>query len=255
MTLHQLNFDNQDRIEVSIARLQMFEPKEGYYLAFSGGKDSIVLKDLAIKAGVKFISHYSLGGLDPPELVQFIKKYHGSTVIDRPKDNIWKMIETKGFPKRQSRWCCELIKEKSGSGWKVLTGIRWQESPRRRNRAMVETCRTDGTKTFIHPIIDWTNNEVWDYIKTNNIPYCSLYNEGFKRLGCVLCPMLTPKQTQIQLNRFPKQAEAWYRAGKRFYERGTDGVKRWRTYDDFWNWWISRKGEAKNTAQCVMFDN
>ena len=73
MSIKQLNFAGINRVEVAVMRLQEFEPPEGYYLAFSGGKDSIVIYDLAVRAGVKFDAHYSLTTVDPPELVHFIK--------------------------------------------------------------------------------------------------------------------------------------------------------------------------------------
>ena len=192
MGLTQLNFDGKNKIEVAIMRLKEFEPPEGYYLAFSGGKDSVVIYDLAVKAKVKFDAHYAQGGIDPPELVQFIRANYPEIPFNRPEKSIWKELSNRGMPRRLSRWCCQIIKEKNGGGRRVVTGIRWQESPRRASRRMFEVCRTDKTRYFLHPIIDWTSADVWDYIKTNSIPYCSLYDEGFKRLGCVLCPMLTP---------------------------------------------------------------
>lgn len=60
----------------AIALLRLHEPPEGYYLAFSGGKDSCVIKELAKRAGVKFDAHYGNTTIDPPELVRFIKKFH-----------------------------------------------------------------------------------------------------------------------------------------------------------------------------------
>lgn len=255
MALGQLNFSGLNRIEVAIARIKEFEPPEGYYLAFSGGKDSVVIYELAIKAGVKFDEHYSQGGIDPPELVQFIRQYYPVMKFERPEISIWKGVMINGMPRRQARWCCELIKEKGGSGRRVITGIRWQESPRRRHRQMVETCRTDGTKMFLHPIIDWANADVWEYIKQNKLPYCKLYDEGFKRLGCVLCPMETQKQTRIELKRWPKLADAWKRACYRYWEQGTEGARKFKSADHLWEWWLSRKGEPKANAQCIMFDN
>jgi phosphoadenosine phosphosulfate reductase len=246
----------QNLTAIAIERIKMFEPPTGYYLAFSGGKDSVVVEHLARMSEVRYSLNYSLGGIDPPELVQFIKRNYPNVNIERPVISIWQGVVKYGLPRRQGRWCCKLIKEKHGSGQRVITGIRWQESPRRASRKMVEVCRTDGTKTFVHPIIDWTSKDVWEYIKTYNLPYCSLYDEGFKRLGCVLCPMETPRQTQIELKRFPKLADAWKRAGQRFYNKQTEGVKRWATYEDMWQWWLSRKGEKKNDpTQCIMFDN
>ena len=254
MGLTQLNLEGKNKVEVAIMRLQSFEPPEGYYFADSYGKDSSTVRDLLRLAGVKHDTHYSQGGIDPPELVRFGRRYHPEAIIERPAMSVWKGIMIHGMPRRQSRWCCELIKEKSGKGRRVVTGIRWEESARRRSRRMFEVCRTDGTKMFLHPIIDWTSAEVWEYIHTNDIPYCQLYDEGFKRLGCVLCPMT--RNTDFQIKRFPKLAEAWKRACYRYYEKGSEGVKRWATAEDFWQWWLSREGEIKvNEAQCIMFDN
>ena len=270
MGLTQLNFAGLNKVEVAVDRLKEFEPPEGYYLAFSGGKDSVVLYDLTLKSGVKFVAHYSQGGIDPPELVQFIRKEYPNVITDRPQMSVWKGVMIHGMPRRQSRWCCELIKEKHGSGQRVLTGIRWGESSKRASRRMVEVCRTDGTKTFVHPIIDWTcskttrhTGDIWEFIKQENIPYCSLYDlKGeddkplFKRLGCVLCPMTTPRMTLIELEMFPKLADAWKRACYRYWNKQGEGVKRWDTPEAFWQWWLSRKGEPKvNDAQCIMFDN
>ena len=258
MGLMQLNFEGKNKIEVSIMRLKEFEPSEGYYFADSFGKDSCVVKKLLEMAKVKFDAHYSQGGIDPPELVQFGRKYHPDTAFHRPKMSVWKALMIHGLPRRQGRWCCELIKEKYGGGRRVLTGIRWQESAKRKVRRMVEVCQIDKTKIFVNPIIDWTSKEVWEFIRAENIPYCSLYDEGFKRLGCVLCPMETARQTQIELRRFPKIAGAWKRACYRYYqikiEKGTPVS--FDSPEKLWQWWLSRKAEPKiNDAQCIMFDN
>jgi phosphoadenosine phosphosulfate reductase len=263
MALSQLNFTGLNKIEnltvIAIKRLQEYEPLTkgmGYYFADGYGKDSSVVSLLLDMAKVKHDAHYHKGGIDPPELVYFGRENHPDTVIDRPKMSVWKGIEKKGMPSRVRRWCCEMIKEWGGAGRVVVTGIRWKESSRRASRRMFEVCRKDKTKYFLHPIIDWTSNDVWDFIHINNLPYCSLYDEGFKRLGCVLCPMETARQTQIELKRWPKIAEAWYQACIRYWERHTEGTARWATAEDMWQWWLSRKGEPKvNDAQCIMFDN
>ena len=85
-----------DKVQMSIERLQYFEPPEGYYLAFSGGKDSIVIYDLAVKAGVKFDAHYNLTTVDPPELVKFIKQEYPDVERHRPEMNMWQLIVKNG---------------------------------------------------------------------------------------------------------------------------------------------------------------
>lgn len=104
----QLNFDGKPKDQVAIERIRQFCPPEGYYLAFSGGKDSVVLHDLSVRAEVKYDGHYHLTGADPPELVQFIRHNYPMVEWTRPERSIWRLIvESRGLPRRQSRWSCE----------------------------------------------------------------------------------------------------------------------------------------------------
>src|SRR3972149_1282725 len=168
-------FQEKNKIEIAIERLQTFMPIEGYYLAFSGGKDSIVIKKLAQLAQVKFDAHYNFTTIDPPELTRFINKHHADVIVDKPIMPFLKMLITRGFPTRQGRWCCETLKESHGTGRKLITGIRWSESARRaKTRKMIETCYKDGTKTFLNPILEWSNEAVWSFIRQYNLPYCQL---------------------------------------------------------------------------------
>lgn len=137
--IHQLNIHGKDKVQVSIDRLKTFEPPEGYYLAFSGGKDSVVIKALADMAGIKYDAHYNLTSVDPPELVQFIKTFDDVKIeIPRDKDGkqitMWNLIPRKKMPPtRLVRYCCKELKEMGGQGRLVITGVRWAESPNRKN--------------------------------------------------------------------------------------------------------------------------
>jgi len=245
-------------VTVAIKRLKMFEPPEGYYLAFSGGKDSVVLYDLAVRAGVRFDAHYNATGIDPPELVRFIREQYPDVTAEKPAANFWRMIGKKGVPTRQARWCCLILKESGGSGRLTLTGIRWAESTSRKRRSMVDSCQRLN-KRMVHPIIDWGDSDVWGYIREHNIPYCSLYDEGFKRIGCILCPMATPKQRQYHLTRFPKITGMWRRGVQRAYEyrlvHNPNAVKQWDSAEAMFEWWVSGKGSNKETAQMTLFEN
>lgn len=121
-----------DKIAMSIKRLRQFEPPEGYYLAFSGGKDSVVIKRLAQMAGVKFDAHYNVTSVDPPELVRFILDKHKDVSFDIPHDaegkpvTMWNLIPRKCTPPTQLvRYCCAELKERSGGNRWVVTGVRW----------------------------------------------------------------------------------------------------------------------------------
>ncbi len=271
MSLQQLNIFDKDKIQVAIDRLKYFEPDEGYYLAFSGGKDSVVIKALADMANVKYDAHYSNTTVDPPELIRFIRKYHNDVIFENPKNSMFQLIAKKKMPPtRVVRYCCDVLKERGGEGRIVITGVRWAESSRRKNsrrmaeviskskakkhlenkeiflnsdndekRRMFETCFSKN-KRVVNPIIDWTDEEVWEFIKTNKLPYCELYNEGFKRLGCIGCPLQGKKGMKRDFERWPSYRRAYIKAFEKMLEdRKQQGLScEWENGEDVIKWWI-----------------
>lgn len=267
--LGQLNMNGMDKVEVSIERIKTFEPTEGYYLAFSGGKDSIVVKYLCEQAGVKFDAHYNVTSVDPPELIYYMREYHKDVQFEFPRDRdgnritMWNLIPKRLMPPtRLIRYCCAELKERGGEGRFVMSGVRWAESARRKNQRAgleidkgekfrdkvdpdnpdnadwFETCITK-RKHMLNPIIDWTDADVWEYIKINNIPYCKLYDEGYKRLGCIGCPM-SSKQDE-ELERYPKYKQAYIKAFDRMIQARNEKEKdtEWKTGVEVMDWWIS----------------
>lgn len=237
-------FETVDMVDLTIKTMRMLEPNEGFYLAFSGGKDSVVLRRLADMAGVKYDIHYGVTTIDPPELIQFMKQHHPDVIWERHKEPFLIRMAHKGFPTRLARWCCGDYKEVGGKGRVVMTGVRKAESVRRSKRQMVETCLQDGTKTYYHAIFKWTDQDVWDFIKQEDIPYCSLYDEGFKRLGCVFCPMQSAWIKERDRKRWPGFDKQFRRAFQKLWDlrasQGNDSMsKRWSSADECYEWWMS----------------
>lgn len=247
-------------VERSIAIIQEFEPEEGYYLAFSGGKDSCVLLELAKRSGVKFDAHYNVTGIDPPELVRFIRREFTEVEWSHPpRENWWRGIGMHGLPLRDKRWCCRSLKEHGGRERLVLTGVRAQESRARARRGMVHPCNRL-SKTFVNPIFFWSEQQVWEFIRGEGLPYCELYDQGWKRIGCVVCPFESPANTQRSMARWPRLFEATRKQAERYYNDRRDAYNRWlateegkrgkrpsgpdrrfTTFGEWWEWWLARR--------------
>lgn len=287
--IHQLNMYGKDKVQVAIDRLKLYEPPEGYYLAFSGGKDSVVIKALADMAGVKYDAHYRVTSVDPPELVQFIKKVHPDVHMERPLDKngnqitMWNLIPKNRMPPTQvMRYCCKDLKESGGNGRMTITGVRWAESSNRRanqghitiykgNTEVLDTLKESGnftetlrggvvltndnsdsrkmveqcyklSKTVVNPIIDWTDEDVWEFIHEHDVPYCKLYDEGHKRLGCIGCPM--SHNAKDELERWPKYKRAYIKSFQRMLDLYTRPTE-WKSGEDVMEWWLTPFGARK----------
>jgi phosphoadenosine phosphosulfate reductase len=254
MLIEHTLFGTVDKVQVAIDRLKEFEPPEGYYVAFSGGKDSCVVKDIVKRSGVKHEFHFNRS-MEPPEVIYYIREHHPDVIWHLPKKTMWESIAHKGMPPtRIIRFCCDDMKEnqESAKGRFVVTGVRWEESNARKGRQFVEQCYTDTSKKFLHPIIDWSTEEIWEYIKTNGLPYCKLYDEGRTRVGCVMCPMANSTQMKLDAIRWPKIADAYKRACDRAIIKKREIFERkgktltWKSGQDMYDWWIS--GQAGDTS-------
>ena len=281
-TFPSLDLSLDEKIARSIGVLRMWQPKarqlapkSGYWGAFSGGKDSTVIKELARLAGVQVTWHYNVTTIDPPELVRFIREQHPDVVFERPERPFFRAMIDEGYPTRILRWCCAKFKEGNGSGSVLITGVRWAESPRRR-RTWKQFQRWDQTKNhhrseagvswMCNPIIDWANEDVWRFIRREQLPYCSLYDEGFKRLGCIGCPMSGAKGVQRDFARWPGYERAWRRAFHRLWDRRhgekmTRGKRKGKLWpglpgienaDQLFEWWQSGLAAPMEDDGCQL---
>ncbi len=113
----------------AIQYLQAFEPEtEPYYLCYSGGKDSDVIRILASIAGVKHDIVNNHTTVDAPETVRYIRSIP-NVIIRYPKKTMWQLIVEKLMPPtRLVRYCCAELKENDGKGRVKVTGVRKAES-------------------------------------------------------------------------------------------------------------------------------
>lgn len=116
-----------------------YDQEDGFYLAFSGGKDSQALLHMAQLAGVKFRAHMNLTSVDPPEVIRFVRTNYKEVELNKPHKSIFRIaVEKQILPTQRVRWCCAEYKENAGAGKVTLIGIRHKESSRRAKRNEVE---------------------------------------------------------------------------------------------------------------------
>lgn len=187
---------------------------------------------------------------------------------------MWNLIPKKlSPPLRISRYCCSELKECSGKGRIVITGVRWSESVKRKQnggvvkflgkpkntqrvadelgveynvsksgglvlnddndecRRMVEQCyRT--RKTLINPIVDWTDDDVWEFLKHHNCKSNPLYECGFKRIGCIGCPMAGKSGREMEFKLYPIYKKNYIKAFEKMIENRKNQGK---YIDDKWS--------------------
>jgi phosphoadenosine phosphosulfate reductase len=189
----------------SIEFLKQHEPPEGYYVGFSGGKDSIVSKYLCDMAGVKYTAYYSCTLIDPPEMYKFIRQHHPEVIWLHPAHSFWYYVRRNGPAWVFRRWCCGVLKESPGKKIALknrVMGIRAEESARRAARGQIAAF---GNQMHYKPIFHWKEWHIWEFIEENKIPYPALYDEGESRIGCVICPFcMSNGRIERYKNKYPK---------------------------------------------------
>lgn len=247
-------------------------------ITYSGGKDSDVLLHLAQASGIPFEALHSLTTADAPETVRHVYDTFYRLELkgipcdidkhvqpDGTRTTMWNLIPRKLIPPmRLVRYCCSELKEGGGKGRLVATGVRWAESTARaksrgalevshsnrkkslilsndndEDRRLFEACQMKG-KRIVNPIVDWQAADIWDYVGAEKIPMNPLYCEGFRRVGCIGCPMASRTRT-MEFARYPKIKAAWIRAFDKMLiiriERGMEAYS-WRSGVDVFHWWM-----------------
>lgn len=221
----------------------------------SGGKDSQVCKELALRAGIPFEIMHNHTTADAPETVRYVRseakrfedlgiKYTINTPTYKgQRVSMWSLIPQKLMPPtRLVRYCCAVLKETGGAGRFIATGVRWAESSARKNnrgifeksspdkerriilnndnddkRMLFENCRLKA-KRVVNPIVDWTDTDVWQFLLDSKSPVNPLYGEGWCRVGCVGCPMAGTKGREEEFARWPKYQQLYINAFEKMIE-------------------------------------
>lgn len=193
-------------------------------VCYSGGKDSDVILELAKMAGINYRAIYKNTTIDPPGTIGHVREM--GVEIVRPRQSFFQIVEKKGFPTRQARFCCERLKE-----YKILDvmlqGIRRSESTARAKRYKEPmVCRMYGkgehASVFL-PILEWSDADVLQFIMARGLKLAPVYYscggviDVKRRLGCMGCP-LPSDHGLSDFKKYPNLVKAWIRAGKKWMD-------------------------------------
>lgn len=279
-----------DKVAAAIQTLKDYEQialsksdgngRNGYYVCISGGKDSSVIQQLCIMAGVKCQFYHNHTGLDHPETVYFVRREQKRLkelgyefFIVMPKETMWSLVKRKKIlPTRLVRYCCSELKEHGGRDRFIVTGVRKEESTNRKDtplvsargarkkdrviiqndnteeRRSVESCTLLGTLA-LNIIVDWSDEDVWEFIHKYEVPYNPLYAMGYKRVGCIGCPMSTKKRAELDAN--PKYKAMWMRACQWLVD---NTECRHKNATDLYDWWTEKTKKIEIDENQIEFD-
>ena len=190
-----------------------------FYVAFSGGKDSVAVLDLVQRALPHNAFKVLFGDTDMEfpttlELVEQIEHYCIENDIDfykakasLPAEETWDIF---GPPARKVRWCCTVHKtapviNKLNEIYNtkyirtmMITGVRADESASRSEYDELSRGKKIAGQYSFHPILEWSSAEIYLYIYTNNLLLNEAYKYGFNRVGCIMCPNSTERHEYIK---------------------------------------------------------
>lgn len=251
--------------------------KQPLVITYSGGKDSDVLLHLAGKSGIPYEVLHSLTTADAPETVWHVHDTFRRLELAGVKCDIdthrtpdggnvtmWNLIPRKLMPPtRWMRYCCSELKEGGAKGRWIATGVRWAESAKRKSRGalevlhsnkskrltlmndndesrmLMENCQLKG-KRVVNPIIDWADTDIWGYADAEGIAINPMYACGWKRVGCIGCPLASKKERRKEFLQYPKYRDSYIRAFGRMLaerkQRGLDGS--WKSGEDVYHAWM-----------------
>lgn len=252
-------------------KLALSMHQDGYFVGFSGGKDSQVVLELVKMAGVKYKAYYSVTTNDPPANVKFIREKYKEVVFLHPKKNFYTLISEKGLPSMNKRYCCAILKEEIGIGKTCLIGVRAEESAKRAKYNEIDIvssrkehsdktrkhtieniemnehkCIKGKDKLNIYPILKWTTKDVWDFIKYYNLPINPCY-EDKGRVGCMVCPFAQKKEIERYERKYPKMKETILKALQKFMDK--KGDRKFDTAEECYEWWKSRESVSVYKAK------
>ena len=216
-------------------------------VSFSGGKDSLVVLDLALSVTTDVAAIFIDTGLEHPLTREYVDRYLGQRGVRLLKAHAGNAFDDNlpsfGPPAKDFRWCCKvcklgpvssLIEERFPEGTMTVEGNRRLESFARGHTALIEENPFVPGQITINPIRDWTALEVWLYIAWRNLAYNPLYEEDIERVGCWMCPSALASEAEEISRISPELARGWELRLEEWAE--ANGLPKEYVTHGFWRW-------------------
>ena len=240
-----------------------------FYVAFSGGKDSVVAFDLVQRAlphnqmkvlfgdtGMEFPDTYRVMDLIKEKCEELgIEYLRASSKLNT--EQTWRLF---GPPAVTNRWCCSvhktspqimLLQEQTGNqGFTgmAFTGIRGDESVSRSEYDDVNYGSKHRGQYSCHPILEWNSAELFDYIYQENLILNEAYKKGNTRAGCLVCPMSSGKHEYLKAQCYPAEVDRLVEKIKSTTGKNFSEEELVRFVDDG-NWKTRKTGRELNFGQ------
>ena len=228
---------NQDRLNYLIDEAHSFIqnaalkfPEERIVVSFSGGKDSTVAADLAVKAlsNPSLVHIFGNTTLEFPSTIEYAHRFrdaHPDAIFQIAKNDeqdFYDVCDDIGPPARMMRWCCSMFKtgpitrviNSLYRSQQILTfyGIRKSESVSRSKYNRIEDS-ADAVKiqqqTVASPIFFWKDIDIWLYLIAENVDFNDAYRLGYDRVGCWCCPNNNQRAQFLSRIYMPEQSKKW----------------------------------------------
>ena len=201
-----------------------------FYVAFSGGKDSVVALDIVQRALPHNEFKVVFGNTDmefptTTELVQKLSRKCSDEGIEfleaasnMTSKESWNIF---GPPARKVRWCCtvhktapviNMLSDKFANGklrCVMITGVRGDESVSRSGYDEMSMGKKMAGQYSFHPILEWSSAEIYLYIYSQGLLLNDAYKYGFNRVGCIMCPNSSEKHEYIKRQFFPELVDEY----------------------------------------------
>ena len=221
----------QDTIKKVFNTYARFKDKvDVFYVAFSGGKDSIVTLDIVQRAlphnsfkvlfgdtGMEFPDTYDTVGIIEKEC------HHQGIEFIRAKSDLnphctWKQF---GSPSKVTRWCCSVHKTspqilalrnnlgKIDFTGMAFVGVRASESASRSEYDYISLGEKHKGQYSCNPILEWNAAELYLYVYSENLHLNEAYKKGNNRAGCLVCPNVSEKNAYFRRTCYPKEVDEY----------------------------------------------